>query len=120
MSNFENKTKRASEENALNCTYADLLVENKNIKQQFAIMENKIRLLKKALTRMVSEFDTATPVIPNQAQALRFSNNILNSCLDFELQNDICLHPYNEMVMSDKKDKNGLLLLECKVCGKLL
>ena len=38
----------------------------------------KIRLLKKALTRIVAEFDTTTPV-PNQKEAVRYANNLLQS-----------------------------------------
>lgn len=39
----------------------------------------KIRLLKKALTRVIAEFDTDTPVIPNQKESLRYANNMLKS-----------------------------------------
>jgi hypothetical protein len=37
-----------------------------------------------------------------------------------EFEEPDCYHPYNECVMSDKVGDNGLILLECKVCGKLL
>jgi len=48
-------------------------------RQQLARKDNKIRLLRKALTRMVAEFDTTTPVIPNQKEAVRYANNLLQS-----------------------------------------
>lgn len=48
-------------------------------RQQLARKDNKIRLLRKALTRMVAEFDTNTPVIPNQKEAVRYANNLLQS-----------------------------------------
>jgi len=38
---------------------------------------NKIMLLKKALVRMVAEFDTTTPVVPNQKKALQYANELL-------------------------------------------
>lgn len=38
---------------------------------------NKIMLLKKALVRMVAEFDTTTPVIPNQKKAVEYANQLL-------------------------------------------
>ena len=48
-------------------------------RQQLARKDNKIQLLRKALTRMVAEFDTTTPVIPNQKEAVRYANNLLQS-----------------------------------------
>lgn len=48
-------------------------------RQQLARKDNKIRLLRKALTRMVAEFDTTMPVIPNQKEAVRYANNLLQS-----------------------------------------
>ena len=38
---------------------------------------NKIMLLKKALVRMVAEFDTNAPVAPNQKKALEYANDLL-------------------------------------------
>lgn len=38
---------------------------------------NKIMLLKKALIRMVAEFDTNTPVTPNQKKAVEYANELL-------------------------------------------
>jgi len=57
----------------------DLIKDLKAQREQLARKDNKIRLLRKALTRMVAEFDTTTPVIPNQKEALRYANNLLQS-----------------------------------------
>lgn len=38
---------------------------------------NKIMLLKKALVRMVAEFDTTAPVIHNQKKAVEYANELL-------------------------------------------
>lgn len=47
--------------------------------KELTMKDEKIRLLKKALTRMIAEFDTTTPVIPNQLQALKYANNLIQS-----------------------------------------
>lgn len=83
------------------------------------ILNNRVRLLKKALVRMIAEFDTTTPVIPNQRLAVRFANNLIYEKNISDTKDDTCLHPYNKLVMSDKFNENGGLL-ECKVCGKLV
>jgi hypothetical protein len=57
----------------------DLIKDLKAQREQLARKDNKIRLLRKALTRMVAEFDTTTPVIPNQKEAVRYANNLLQS-----------------------------------------
>lgn len=38
---------------------------------------NTLMLLKKALVRMVAEFDTTTPVVPNQKKAVEYANDLL-------------------------------------------
>ena len=38
---------------------------------------NKIMLLKKAIIRIVAEFETDTPVVPNQKKALEYANGLL-------------------------------------------
>lgn len=38
---------------------------------------NKIMLLKKALIRMVAEFGTDNPVVPNQKKAVDYANELL-------------------------------------------
>lgn len=48
-------------------------------KAQYVNKEQRIKMLKKALTRMVAEFDTPTPVIQNQKQALQYANNMLHT-----------------------------------------
>lgn len=48
-------------------------------RHQLARKDNKIRLLRKALTRMIAEFDTTMSVIPNQKEAVRYANNLLQS-----------------------------------------
>ena len=60
-------------------TVVDLIKDLKAQRDQLARKDNKIRLLRKALTRMVAEFDTVTPVIPNQKEAARYANNLLQS-----------------------------------------
>ena len=57
----------------------DLIKDLKAQREQLARKDNKMRLLRKALTRMVAEFDTITPVIPNQKEAVRYANNLLQS-----------------------------------------
>jgi len=100
MSNFFKRTKRASEEiaydefhkgmkenNVIGTNYegkgtADSEItrlQNISIAMSNDIEDkrNKIMLLKKALVRMVAEFDTTTPVIPNQKRALEYANELL-------------------------------------------
>lgn len=102
MSNFLKGTKRASEEisydefhkgmkenNVLGTNYEGQGVVNPEIVRlqnigiemanEIERKRQKIKLLKKALTRMIAEFDTTTPVIPNQKEAVKYANNLLQS-----------------------------------------
>lgn len=83
MSNFAKRTKRASEEidydnNALFNHNKAIIKDLQDQRDQLARKYERIRLLKKALTRMVAEFDTTTPVIPNQKLAVKYAINLLN------------------------------------------
>ena len=57
----------------------DLIKDLKEQREQLTRKDNKIRLLRKAITRVVAEFDTTTPVIPNQKEAVIYANNLLQS-----------------------------------------
>ena len=89
MSNFFKRTKRASEEIAydgfIKASEKEIMdheitrLQNIGIAMANDIEEkrNKIMLLKKALIRMVSEFDTTTAVVPNQKKAVEYANGLL-------------------------------------------
>jgi len=89
MSNFFKRTKRAFEEIAydgfVKASEKEIMEHEVTRLQNIGIAmandiedkRNKIMLLKKALVRMVAEFDTATPVVPNQKKALEYANGLL-------------------------------------------
>lgn len=89
MSNFFERTKRASEEIAydgfIKASEKEVMEHEVTRLQNIGIAmandiedkRNKIMLLKKALVRMVAEFDTTTPVVPNQKKAVEYANELL-------------------------------------------
>ena len=56
----------------------DGVILQETSEQEVNMLKEKCRLLRKALTRMVAEFDTTTPIIPNQKLAVKYANNLLN------------------------------------------
>lgn len=89
MSNFFKRTKRASEEIAydgfIKASEKEVMQHEVTRLQNIGIAmandiedkRNKIMLLKKALVRMVAEFETDTPVVANQKKAVEYANGLL-------------------------------------------